>query len=278
MKKTTLFSNQTWKHSAKSFAIASLASLLLVSCDKDDDDDYGPKNPPAPSASVLAAAGDSATIIGTINQFRTLLGDPQNTAPNATGGRREVRWDGVPPAFTNNNAFPADFFNTTDPAGPNGRKTGLVYTNATGAFRVDSTDYSEIDASYAGQFDAFSRKRLFANISSTVTGVAFKIPGTATDAVVRGFGVVFSDVDSDNSTYIEFFNGTKSLGTFKVPAHPASGNFSFLGVKFKEAKITSLKITTGNGVMSAGVKDVSDGGNKDLVVMDDFLYDEPTLN
>jgi hypothetical protein len=95
---------------------------------------------------------------------------------------------------------------------------------------------------------------------------------------VRGFGVIFSDVDNDNSTYVQFYNGTKSLGVFKVPAHPASANFSFLGVKFKDAKITRLEITSGSGVLSAGVKDVSDGGSKDLVVMDDFLYDEPAAN
>lgn len=275
MKKTAFFSAHALKHSAKAFALVSFASLLLVSCDKDDDDHYDPKHPPAtPAASVLAAAGDSATIIGTINQFRTLLGDPLNTSPDQIGGRREVNWDAVPPAFTNQNNFPFDFFNNTDAAAPAGRKRGLVLNNGS-IFRVDTTEFAEIDPSYAAQFETFSKKRLFVTASSNVTGVTFKVPGAATDATVRGFGVVFSDVDSDNSTYIEFYNGTKKLGAFKVPAHPASGNFSFLGVKFNEAKITSLKIISGNGALGAGIKDVSDGGNKDLVVMDDFFYDEP---
>jgi hypothetical protein len=176
-----------WKP-AKKIVVMGLVSVLLFSCDKEDND-YGSETPPA-AASVLAVAGDSATIIGTINQFRTLLGDPQNTTPNQTSGRREIRWDGVPATFTNTNTFPVDFFNNTDPAAPNGRKTGLVYTNTNATFRVDSTDFAE----------------------------------------------------------------------------------------FKDAKITRLEITSGSGVLSAGVKDVSDGGSKDLVVMDDFLYDEPAAN
>ena len=83
------------------------------------------------NATELKAAGDSSAIIGTINQFRKILGDSLNVAPGKTSGRREVNWDGVPANFTNNNTFPPDFFNLTDPAGANGRKRGLVYS-ATG--------------------------------------------------------------------------------------------------------------------------------------------------
>ncbi|MEP6947800.1 MAG: hypothetical protein ABI863_00935 [Ginsengibacter sp.] len=36
-----------------------------------------------------------------------------------------------------------------------------------------------------------------------------------------------------------------------------------------------VKITAGNGLLATGVKDITDGGTKDLVVMDDFIYDEP---
>jgi hypothetical protein len=104
---------------------------------------------------------------------------------------------------------------------------------------VDSTDFSEIDASYAAQFEAFSRKRLFTYTGNNVTQLTFKVPGTQTDAFVKGFGVIFSDVDAANLTTVEYFNGDKSLGIFK--AEPAPQGFSFVGVGFPRRKSDSRK-------------------------------------
>jgi hypothetical protein len=255
------------------FVVISLIiiSIFLAGCSKND---YG--NPsPQPQATVVSASGD---LTAALAQFRHLLGDSLNTTPGKTSGRREINWDGVPANLTNNNTFPFDFFNSTDPAVGNGRKRGLVYQNTGTAFRVDSSDFSGIDISYAGQFDAFSPKRVFTYIGNNITDVLFKVPGTNIDATVNGFGLIFSDVDDPNSTTLEFFNGLKSLGVFTSPARTAVSSFSFLGVYFPNEKITRVRITTGNGVLEAGVKDVSDGGTKDLVVMDDFFYSEPQAN
>lgn len=251
-----------------------MAAAVFASCQKNDDNNNYP-SPPEIVSTVVKAAGDSSGVVGGINQFRTLLGDVLNTAPGVTGGRREVNWDAVPSNFSNNGAFPFDFFNSTDPAVANGRKRGLVLTNTGTSFRVDSTDFAEVDPSYGPQFEAFSKKRTFAYLGNNVTEVSFKVAGTNTDAFVKGFGLVFSDVDNAASTTLEFFNGSKSLGVFTAPARTASGGFSFLGVQFRDEKITRVKITAGTGLLSAGVKDVSDGGAKDLVVMDDFFYSEP---
>jgi hypothetical protein len=251
---------------------AVIAAGFFAACSKDDA--YAPDPAPQVKSTVVSGTGD---ITAKLTEFRNIIGSVLNTAPGAVGGRREINWDGVPAANTNNNAFPADFFNSTDPLVGNGRKRGLVYANTGTSFRVDSTDFSEIDASYAAEFDAFSPKRSFTYLGTNVTEAIFKIPGTNTDASITGFGVIFTDVDDANSTTMEFFNGSKSLGVFKVPAKSGS-NFSFLGVHFPEEKITRVKITAGNGVLGSGVKDMSNGGTKDLVVMDDFLYDEPKTN
>lgn len=258
------------------FAIA-FAATLFTACDKDDDYDYEEEKPGGGQIEVtqLKAAGDSAGIIATLNQFRKILGDSLNSTPGKTSGRREVNWDGVPANFTNNNTFPADFFNLTDPAGANGRKRGLVYLTAASPLRLDSSSFKDIDASYATQFSPFSPKKAIISANSTVSEIIFKVPGTNTDAFVQGFGIIFSDVDDANSTTLQFFNGSKDLGIYKAPVKNASGSFSFLGIHFPNEKVTRIRITAGNGVLAAGTKDISNGGNKDLVVYDDFFYDEP---
>lgn len=254
--------------------LAGVAVILavLVSCSKDDDNDYTPP-PPVINKVIFSAAGDSAGIVAKLDEFRAAAGGPVNNAPGATNGRREVNWDGVPANFTNANNFPFDFFGSADPALGNGRKRGLIMTNTGTSFRVDSTDFFDVDASYPSQFEAFSRKRLFTYMGNVVSEVTFNVPGTTNPAFVKGFAVIFSDVDVTNLTTIEYFNGTKSLGVFN--AAPAAQGFTLLGVNFPDEKITRVKITSGNGLLAAGVKDITNGGTKDLVVMDDFLYDEP---
>jgi hypothetical protein len=251
------------------FTVA-LFSFIFTACSKDDDDDYVE---PKPLATVVSASGD---LTAALAELRHILGDSLNTTPGKTSGRREVNWDGVPANFTNSDNFPFDFFNLTDPNGGNGRKRGLVYANTGTSFRVDSSDFADIDASYGAQFDAFSGKRTFAYRGNNVTDIFFKVPGTNTDAFIKGFGVVFSDVDDANSTTIEFFNGIKSLGVFKAPVRSGASSFSLLGVFFPNEKVTKVRITAGNGVLLAGAKDISDNAaGKDLVIMDDMFYTEP---
>jgi hypothetical protein len=255
MKKATMFS-----------VLILMAATILVSCKKDD----APQQP-AVRADVFVASGD---INAKLTEYRNRLGATLNTAPGAVGGRREINWDAVPPSFTNVQNFPLDFFGSADPALPNGRKRGFVLLGGAN-FRVDSTDFADISTDFPGMFDAFSPKKLFAYTTNVVTQAVFKVPGTATDASVKGFGVIFSGVDNDKSTYIEYFNGDKSLGIYYAPVRSAGSSFSFLGVHFPDEKVTKVKITVGNATLSSGTKDVTAGGSADLVVMDDFLYDEP---
>ena len=58
-----------------------LAGALITGCDKDDDYDYEKPGGGQNNVNVVKAAGDSAAIIGTINQFRNILGDSLNVAP-----------------------------------------------------------------------------------------------------------------------------------------------------------------------------------------------------
>ena len=102
----------------------------------------------------------------------------------------------------------------------------------------------------------------------------FFVAGSTTAALTKGFGAVFTDVDLANTTSLTFFDASNvSLGTFFVPAQPFDASLSFLGVDFGSAVVSRVRITSGNAALGAGL---TDGGGRDLVVMDDFIYGEPT--
>ena len=266
------------------YSIALLAFAFFASCSKDPD--YMHKgavnNAEADKSSlehskgavrVLKASGDISVAL---SEFRDLLGT-LNTAPGAVSGRREINWDGVPAGITNNNSFPGDFFGAFDAALPNGRKRGLISSTDGVGFSVSDNDFMFINATYPLQFKAFSPLRTFIAVGSTITDNVFKVPGTNIDAAVQGFGVVFSDVNNASSTFMEFYNHDRLLGSFKVPnvGNNEPGGFSFLGVYYLEEKVTRVRIHSGSAALSAGQDDISDGGGEDLVVMDDFIYSEP---
>jgi hypothetical protein len=242
-----------------------LSAAVLVGCSKDDNSPTQPA--PGPQATLTSATGDITTKVA---DFRTLLGDPNNGG--ATGplvaGRREVNWDGAGARpFNNQDGFPVDFFNTTV-------KAGLVYDGAT--FRNDSLLFAEINPTYANQFKAFSPKVMFSAIGTNVIDASFHIPGAATAGLVTGFGAVFSDVDLDQVTSIEPLDANgRSLGRYFVPRRTDANGLSFLGVKFDAAIVARVRIVCGNGMLGAGTNDLSDGGNVDLVVVDNFIYGEP---
>ena len=243
--------------------IVSLSFILLAACSKDNQQ----KNN-IDDATVVTATGD---INSKLNEFRQLLGDQLNTTPGAVGGRREINWDGVPDEMLSQK-LPLNFFNPTDPAAPAGNQRGLKYS-AAGNFQVSKTNFAEVNAAASGEFSSFSGDKSFANISSNLWDVEFEVPGQAVPAKVKGFGIVFSDVDLAKSVSLEFFNGEKNLGKYFVPAKEGS-NFSFLGVYFKDEPITRIRVAH-DGQLDKGQNDISNNGLADLVTMDNFLYNEP---
>ena len=268
------------------FFLASIAFASFASCSKDPrylqdqpenksllQTEERLRSELKPAVTVIKAAGD---IDSALKEFRDLLGT-LNTAPGATGGRREINWDAVPAALTNNNLFPGNFLGSFDPALPNGRKRGLINTTPGSGFSISDSAFTFINTTYGGQFNAFSPPKILTATGSNITDNFFKVPGTNIDAAVQGFGVVFSDVNNASSTSMEFYDGDRLLGSFKVPniGNNNPGGFSFLGVYFPNEKVTRVRIFSGNAPLSSTQDDLSDGGGEDLVVMDDFIYSEP---
>lgn len=245
----------------KTFSVL-FSFLFLLSCTKDKN------NSDNNNVAVIEATGD---INPKLDEFRSLLGAQLNTTPGATAGRREINWDSVPDELLNQK-LPEDFFNPTGPQSPVANQRGLRYS-ATGNFQVSKTNFAEVNAGAANEFSSFSGTKSFANISSSLWDVEFRVPGKTEPAFVKGFGIVFSDVDLPNRTSLEFFNENKSLGKFFVPAKKES-NFSFLGVYFKNEKVTRITVDH-DGELDKGQNDVSQNGPVDLVTMDNFLYSEP---
>jgi hypothetical protein len=59
------------------------------------------------------------------------------------------------------------------------------------------------------------------------------------------------------------------------PVRSDGNGQSFVGVVFDEAIVARVVITSGQTPLGAEEFDVSDGGNRDLVVFDDLLFGEP---
>ena len=250
-------------HSMRLTAVA--ATIALAAC---SNDKVTSPQPVPPAVTVTTATGN---IAAKVDEFRSLLG-PSNgaTAGEQITGRREITWDGAGAnPFDNKNDFPANFFN-------NNVKSVAIFTTGGTGFRNDSTDFAEVNASYATQFNFFSANKIFAPVGSNQMDQLFQVAGQPTPATTRGYGVVFSDVDVADKTVIEVFAQDGSLiGRFSAPVRSDAAGLSFLGVTYENPIIARVRITLGTGALAAGVNDITDGGTLDLVVLDNLIYGEP---
>ena len=236
-------------------------SILLFSCNKSNTS-------PDDNITLVTATGN---INDDVTAFKSMLG-PLNTTPGVTGGHREINWDAVPDSLLNK-PLPEDFFNQTTGNVSAAQQKGITYSP--GTFVVSDDGFSSVNNKAASEFSSFSGNNAFANVGTTRWDVKFEKAGTTEAASVDAFGMVFSDVDEDNSTSVEFFNNDRSLGRFFVPPHDVSSNFSFLGLRCSNNERITKVTVIHDGFLAEGVPDVSQGGTRDLIVLDDFIYSEP---
>jgi hypothetical protein len=229
----------------------------------------------AQADTIFSASGaNAAAIQAAVDAYRAALGTLNtNVAGSFGSGRREINWDGVPASSSDPNLLPGNFFNVTSPRGVlfSTPGTGVeVSANAGGAAPVL---FGAINPTYPSLFQVFSPQKLFTPIGSNIVDVSFFIPGSSTPALTRGFGSVFTDVNLANTTSLTFFGASnQSLGTFFVPAAAGDQTLSFLGVDFGSLEVSRVRITNGNAALGP-----NQSPSVDLVVMDDFIYGEPSL-
>lgn len=250
------------KRSVEAVSLALIGFIFCAmagGCKKEKQED---------KAVVFSASG---SITSKMNEFRDLLG-PLNSTTGVTGGRREINWDGVPDSL-DGKKLPKNFFNPTEAGAPMSLQRGAVYAAADNAM-VSQLRFSEVDPFASTEFASFSGNKAFAVVNANKWPVSFEVAGQNRAATIQAFGAVFSDVDKANSTFLEFFDGSESLGQFFVPPHDNTNSFSFLGVYFPNKRITEVRVNH-EGMLINGEKDITQGGTKDLIILDDFIYSEP---
>src|SRR5258708_5384844 len=184
-----------------------------------------PPTPPPATFALFETLGDSLSIAAKLTEFRTALGGGLNApnSPPADSGRREINWDGVPAALTDIDTFPANFFNVNS-------KRGALYSTPGSGLRIDSTDFAAVNAGLAAQFRTFSAKKLFMPVGSNQVDVTFRLVGTNTPGLVKGFGAVFADVDRPASATIEYFDvDSQRIPIASAPNHAGAQLLSFTG-------------------------------------------------
>jgi len=220
---------------------------------------------------VIQAAGD---IDAAMEQYRALLGADNGGEPGARpNGRREINWDGVPDEQSAPNDYPSDFFNAA--TAPRARGIVLVTPGTALMVSADSDNptgtlprFGNINPTYADIFTPFSPEKMFSPVGSNIVDLTFFVPGTQTPALVRGFGAVYVDVDTDHTAFEYFDAAGKSLGSFGVPI--ADKGVSFLGVAFDSPIVARVKVEYGTVALGP-----DDSAENDVAVMDDFIYGEP---
>jgi hypothetical protein len=216
-----------------------------------------------------ASGATPASIQAAVDTFRGDLGGANNgnAAGTQASGRREINWDGGGGAATI----------TLDPS-PMTRfgNRGAVFVTPGAGFEISgqpSPELGDVNATYPALFAAFSAPRLFIARNTNVMDVLFTVPAsTAVAAASTGFGAVFTDVDAQDATWMEFYAPDGALlGRWAVPYASGDETFSFLGVSFDAGEVVGrVRIVTGNAAPGP-----DEAGGLDLVAMDDFIYGEP---
>lgn len=200
---------------------------------------------------VVQGNGD---IVGEVNEFREVLG--QN--------RQEIDWDGVPDSLSAPHFLTSDIFRS---------RGALLSTPGLGIqVSADSDNptgtpprFGHVNPEYPDVFRVFSPERLFSPIGSNVVDLRFVVPGTDVPATVRGFGAVYTDVDTEHASFEYFDRDGNSLGFFTVPI--SEDGLSFLGVAYDEPVVARVQITYGTTELGP-----DDSAQNDVAVMDDFIF------
>lgn len=225
-----------------------------------------------PKPMVIVGTGN---ISNTVAAYQLLLGGENNGGEPGSqpAGYRSINWDGIPDEQAAPHDYPSDFFNA--PTAPRAR--GAILTTPGTGLQVSADSenadgalprFGHINPSYVDSFTVFSAERLFSPVGSNIADLTFFVPGTDTPAVTRGFGAIYTDIDTTHTAFEYFDINGNSLGEYQAPI--AQEGLSFLGIIFPEPLVHRVRIRYGTDALGP-----DDGDGVDVAVMDDFIYGEP---
>jgi hypothetical protein len=224
---------------------------------------------PAHAATTVRQASGStpAAIQSAVDQFRADLGSDNGAAAPEQSGRREINWDEIPDSAAEPSRLPSAYY----------RGRGVLLTTPGTGLHVsaDSSnpDNRPIEFGHDNLFARFSPQRLFSPLGSTVTVVDFVEPGRTERALSRGFGAVFTNVDTFGRSKIELLDvDGQTLLVRNVPAATGNQTLSFLGISLDEGRVARARITSGDHPPDSSVT------TNDTTVLDDFFFGEPVAD
>ncbi len=231
---------------------------------------------------IFSDAGpDRASIEDTVDAFRDALGGLNPFVPeNFDGGRRQIDWDAAPDAISDPNPFPGDFFNGD--RAPIARGIEFQETGDTEGFALSSTEASGTPPTFGDPaFEVFSEERLFTPVGGNTFDVFFFDPANNdVPATSTGLGIIFSGVDDNQFAAMSFFDldgmllDLPGIDSNVLTAAEEPEGLSFIGVVFDDPVVAKVSVVSGSeSFLSNGLFTESGG---DRIVMDDFIFGEPT--
>jgi len=239
------------------------------------------------SAQEIFSGAGLTNATNSLNAFRAAIGGINNGAnpPAQIGGRREINWDGVKLDGTDfgGNTLVIDLNHTVGIPVNRFQARGVIFEEV---YAVSGDGFASVNPGTAGHFPAFSPNNTFAMFNENTIELNFVTPSAPTVAPIqagtRGFGAIFLDVNTPNTSKITYYHGSTVLGEYFVPSSTA-GDVEFLGVLFNDPIVTRVELTLGTATLFSfdeNTHQVTPGGaenlpTKDLAVVDDFVYAEP---
>jgi hypothetical protein len=220
--------------------------------------------------------------------YNDLGGNSNGVGGSYTSGFRELDFEDFHNVPGNVSPFqmPFDFYSRVEPRGvqfntsvkPSGTEQTMLIT-APACVGCDLVQFRDSHVTYDHAFTPFSGTKMLGLVYDRNLEIGFRIPGTDIPATVKGFGMVFADVDFNN-TYMTAYDETgKVIYGGAVPV--LDDGFSFLGVSFANgtriARVTILLGWSPLIVGNAGFSEIVHNGNwiVDYVAADNLIIGEP---